>query len=34
LNNYRMYKVEDVEALIRQIEQSRERSRPRRIDIS
>ena len=34
LNNYRMYKVEDVEALIRQIEQSRERSRPRIIDIS
>ncbi len=34
LNNYRMYKVEDVEALIRQIELSRERPKARKIDIT
>jgi predicted site-specific integrase-resolvase len=33
VNNYRMYKVEDVETLIRQIELSRERPKARRIDI-
>jgi DNA (cytosine-5)-methyltransferase 1 len=33
LNNYRMYKVEDVESVIRQIELSRERPRAKRIDI-
>ena len=33
LNNYRMYKVEDVEAIIRQIEMSKERPKARRIDI-
>jgi excisionase family DNA binding protein len=33
LNNYRMYKVEDIEAVIRQIELSRERPRAKRIDI-
>lgn len=34
VNNYRMYKVEDVEALIRQIERSKERPRRLKIDIS
>lgn len=34
VNNYRMYKVEDVEALLRQIEQSREKLRPLKIDIT
>ena len=33
VNNYRMYKVEDVESLIRRIEQSREKPRGRKIDI-
>lgn len=33
VNNYRMYKVEDVETLIRQIELSRERPKARKIDI-
>ena len=33
LNNYRMYKVEDVEAIIRRIEQSRENTRARKIDV-
>lgn len=33
VNNYRMYKVEDVEALIRGIELSRERPHARKIDI-
>ena len=33
LNNYRMYKVEDVEAVIRSIELSRERPRAKRIDM-
>lgn len=33
VNNYRMYKVEDVEALIRRIETSRERPKARKIDI-
>jgi excisionase family DNA binding protein len=33
INNYRMYKVEDVEALIRGIETSKERPRARKIDI-
>ena len=34
VNNYRMYKVEDVEALIRAIERSKERPRRYKIDIS
>ncbi|HUO75741.1 MAG TPA: MerR family DNA-binding transcriptional regulator [Candidatus Paceibacterota bacterium] len=34
LNNYRMYKNEDVEALIRQIELSRDRPKARKIDIT
>ena len=34
VNNYRMYKVEDVEALMRQIERSKERPRRLKIDIS
>lgn len=34
LNNYRMYKTEDVEALIRQIELSRDRPKARKIDIT
>jgi DNA (cytosine-5)-methyltransferase 1 len=33
LNNYRMYKVEDVETLIRQIDTSREKPKARKIDI-
>jgi DNA (cytosine-5)-methyltransferase 1 len=33
VNNYRMYKTEDVEAIIRQIETSKERPRARKIDI-
>ena len=33
INNYRMYKVEDVESLIRQLETSREKPKARRIDI-
>jgi len=33
VNNYRLYKVEDVEVLIRQIEHSREKSRKLKIDI-
>jgi excisionase family DNA binding protein len=34
VNNYRMYKVEDVEAIIRQLEMSREKPKARKIDIS
>ena len=34
VNNYRMYKVEDVEVLLRQIDQSKERVRRLKIDIS
>jgi DNA (cytosine-5)-methyltransferase 1 len=34
VNNYRLYKVEDVEALLRQIERSKERPRRLKIDIS
>lgn len=33
VNNYRLYKVEDVEVLLRQIEQSKQRSRKLKIDI-
>lgn len=33
INNYRMYKVEDVESLLRQIEQSKEGPRKLKIDI-
>ncbi|MCC6404860.1 MAG: MerR family DNA-binding transcriptional regulator [Candidatus Yanofskybacteria bacterium] len=33
LNNYRMYKVEDVEAIIRRMEVSREKPKARKIDI-
>ena len=34
VNNYRMYKNEDVEALLRQIDQSRDKLRPLKIDIT
>ena len=33
INNYRLYKVEDVEVLIRQIEQSKQKTRKLKIDI-
>ena len=33
VNNYRLYKVEDVEVLLRQIEQSKEKGRKLKIDI-
>lgn len=33
VNNYRMYKVEDVEAIIRKLETSREKPKARKIDI-
>lgn len=33
INNYRMYKVEDVEAIIRRMEISREKPKARKIDI-
>ena len=33
MNNYRLYKVEDVEVLMRQIERSRERVRKLKIDV-
>lgn len=33
VNNYRLYKVEDVEVLLRQIEQSKQKSRKLKIDI-
>lgn len=33
VNNYRMYKVEDVEVILRQIEQSKEKTRRLKIDI-
>jgi len=33
VNNYRLYKVEDVEVLLRQIEQSKQRTRKLKIDI-
>jgi DNA (cytosine-5)-methyltransferase 1 len=33
LNNYRMYKVEDVETLIRRIDTSREKTIAKKIDI-
>lgn len=33
INNYRLYKIEDVEVLLRQIEQSKQRSRKLKIDI-
>lgn len=34
VNNYRLYKIEDVEAILRQVEQSREKLRPLKIDIT
>ena len=34
VNNYRLYKIEDVESLIRQIELSRDKPRARKIDIT
>ncbi|MEK7124975.1 MAG: MerR family DNA-binding transcriptional regulator [Patescibacteria group bacterium] len=34
VNNYRLYKTEDVEALLRQIDQSRDKLRPLKIDIT
>ena len=33
VNNYRMYKIEDVEVIIRQIETSKEKTRKLKIDI-
>ena len=33
MNNYRLYKVEDVEVLMRMIEQSRQKTRKLKIDI-
>jgi len=33
MNNYRLYKVEDVEVLLRQIEQSKEKTRKLKVDI-
>jgi DNA (cytosine-5)-methyltransferase 1 len=33
VNNYRLYKIEDVEILLRGIEQSREKSKKLKIDI-
>lgn len=33
VNNYRLYKVEDVEVLLRQIEQSKQRTRKLKVDI-
>jgi hypothetical protein len=33
MNNYRMYKVEDIEALIRRMEISKEKPKARKIDI-
>ncbi|HYU64929.1 MAG TPA: MerR family DNA-binding transcriptional regulator [Candidatus Paceibacterota bacterium] len=33
VNNYRMYKVEDVESLLKEIEQSQEKSRKLKIDV-
>ena len=33
VNNYRLYKVEDVEVIMRQIEHSREKTRKLKIDI-
>ena len=33
VNNYRLYKVEDVEVLMRMIEQSRQKTRKLKIDI-
>lgn len=33
VNNYRLYKIEDVEVILRQIEQSKEKSRKLKIDI-
>ena len=33
VNNYRLYKIEDVEILLRQIDQSREKTRRLKIDI-
>lgn len=33
VNNYRLYKVEDVEVLMRQIEQSKQKTRKLKIDI-
>lgn len=34
MNNYRMYKTEDIEVLMRGIELSRDKPRARKIDIS
>ncbi len=33
VNNYRLYKTEDVEVLLRQIEQSKQKARKLKIDI-
>ena len=34
VNNYRLYKIEDVEILMRQIEHSREKTKTLKIDIT
>jgi DNA-binding transcriptional MerR regulator len=33
VNNYRLYKVEDVEVLLRQIEQSKQKTRKLKVDL-
>jgi len=33
VNNYRLYKIEDVEVLLRQLEQSKQRTRKLKIDL-
>lgn len=33
VNNYRMYKIEDVELILRQIDQSQEKNRKLKIDV-
>jgi DNA (cytosine-5)-methyltransferase 1 len=33
VNNYRLYKVEDIETLLKQIEQSKQKSKKLKIDI-
>jgi len=33
MNNYRLYKIEDVEVLLRQIEQSKQRTRKLKVDL-
>ena len=33
VNNYRLYKIEDIEVLMRQIDQSRQKARKLKIDV-